>query len=69
MSIMRRVYYRLFHARLMRLGHRYGWHHMRVLHPEGDTLFRCDWCGITHLRKIDHLQIEDWKSAELRSIS
>jgi hypothetical protein len=30
---------------LMRLAHRYHWHHAPPLYPEGDTQLWCKWCG------------------------
>lgn len=33
-----------------RVMHRYGWHHTRrigPLEPDGVTLHRCDWCGVS----------------------
>lgn len=32
---------------LMKLTHKYNWHYMRPLYPDGDTMLRCDWCGIS----------------------
>lgn len=31
---------------LMRLAHRFNWHHTRTCYPDGDTYVRCDWCGL-----------------------
>lgn len=31
----------------MMLAHRFGWHYMRTLHVENDTMLKCDWCGIS----------------------
>ena len=31
----------------MRLAHKHGWHQMRTCYPDGDTLLRCDWCGLS----------------------
>jgi hypothetical protein len=30
---------------LMRLAHRFHWHHMKPYHPDGDTIIWCHWCG------------------------
>jgi hypothetical protein len=43
---VRWLYYRFIYRRLMRLAHRHGWHHMRTIYPEGDTMVICDWCGV-----------------------
>ena len=39
--------YGKFYRNLMKLAHKYGWHHMRTCYPDGDTLLRCDWCGLS----------------------
>ena len=31
----------------MKLAHKHGWHHMRTCHPDGNTMLRCDWCGLS----------------------
>ena len=31
---------------VMRIAHRFDWHHMPAIHPEGDTQLWCRWCGI-----------------------
>ena len=31
----------------MKLAHKHGWHQMRTCYPDGDTLLRCDWCGLS----------------------
>jgi hypothetical protein len=38
---MRGYFYRL----VMKLSHKFNWHHMKVCHPDGDTLLWCHWCG------------------------
>ena len=38
-----------------RLAHRFNWHHMVVCYPNGDTLLRCQWCGITVLTKTRYM--------------
>jgi hypothetical protein len=45
------LYYRFIYRRLMKLAHRYGWHHTRTCYPEGDTLLVCDWCGLRYVEK------------------
>ena len=44
---MRWLYYRFVYRRLMVLAHRFNWHHTRTCYPDGDTLVRCDWCGLS----------------------
>lgn len=41
------LFYRFAYRRLLRLLHRFHWHHMVVLNPDGDVLLWCRWCGIT----------------------
>ena len=43
--------YAFFYRALMRLAHRYNWHHMVICYPDGDTLVWCQWCGIRHIIK------------------
>ena len=49
--MMRSFYYRFIYRRLMRVAHRYDWHHTRTVYPDGDTMLVCDWCG---LRYVSH---------------
>jgi hypothetical protein len=35
----------------MKLAHKHGWHHMKTCYPDGDTLLRCDWCGLSVVTK------------------
>ena len=42
-------FYGLAYQNLMKLSHKYHWHHMPPVYPNGDTLLYCEWCG---LRKI-----------------
>jgi hypothetical protein len=30
----------------MRLAHRFNWHYAPPVHPEGDTVLWCKWCGL-----------------------
>ena len=46
------LYYNCIYRPLMRVAHRFGWHHMRH-HPAyppdshaPDGFLKCDWCGI-----------------------
>lgn len=48
---MKWLYYRFIYRHLMRLSHRFNWHHTRTIYPEGDTLVVCDWCGIRCVTK------------------
>ena len=43
---------------LMRLSHRFNWHHTRTSYPDGDTYVRCDWCGLGMV-----MQRRDYKPA------
>ena len=52
-----------FHRWLMKTTHRYGWHHMSVLHPKpsyhegGDTLYWCKWCGIRDVVPTNPIEV------------
>jgi len=38
--------------------HRYGWHHTREigpLAPDGETIHRCDWCGVSRVETPMHV--------------
>jgi len=48
---MKWLYYQFIYRRLMKLVHRFNWHHTRTIHPEGDTLLVCDWCGLWYLKE------------------
>ena len=48
---MKWLYYRFIYRHLMRLAHRFNWHHTRTIYPEGDTLLVCDWCGLRYLKQ------------------
>ena len=41
----------MFYRPLMKLAHKFGWHHMREVYPDGDTMLWCDWCGIRIVTK------------------
>lgn len=41
------LYYKFIYRHLMKLAHKYGFHHMRTAYPDGDTMLRCDWCGLS----------------------
>ena len=41
------LYYKFIYRHFMKLAHKYGWHHMRPCYPNGDTMLRCDWCGLS----------------------
>ena len=45
------IYYKFLYRPLMKLAHKHGWHHMRTCYPDGDTMLRCDWCGISVITK------------------
>ena len=55
---MKWLYYRFIYRRLMRLAHRFNWHHTRTCYPDGDTLVVCDWCGLSKV-----MQRRDYKPA------
>ena len=54
------LYYRFLYRHIMKLAHKYGWHHMRTSYVEDpsnntiSTLVRCEWCGLS---TITHRQI------------
>ena len=35
----------------MRLMHRFNWHHTKTYYPDGDTLVRCEWCGLSSVMR------------------
>lgn len=46
MSYPRPTLYGTLYRWLMKLAHRFNWHHTRTCYPDGDTLMVCDWCGL-----------------------
>lgn len=48
---MIRFYYGFIYRHLMKLSHRFNWHHTTTYYPEGDTLVVCNWCGIRAITK------------------
>jgi DNA-directed RNA polymerase subunit RPC12/RpoP len=40
-----------FYRWFMVFAHHRGWHKMEELHPEGDTMFWCQWCGLRVVTK------------------
>ena len=46
------LYYR-FYRHIMKLAHKYEWHHMRTSYVEDpsnntiSTLVKCEWCGLS----------------------
>lgn len=51
MKMLRAIWFRTFYQPLMRLAHRYNWHHATVCYPDGDTLYWCQWCGMRDVVK------------------
>jgi hypothetical protein len=55
---------------VMKLGHRYHWHYMKILHPVppfhagGDTLHWCQWCGIRVLEATHPARAETEEAAK-----
>ncbi len=45
------LYYRFIYRHLMRLAHRFNWHHMAVSYPENDKTLWCHWCGARYVIK------------------
>jgi len=43
------LWYRTLYRPVMRLAHRFHWHHAPPCYPDGDTLLRCAWCGLTYV--------------------
>lgn len=35
---------------LMRLAHRFNWHHMTICYIEDDIMDWCQWCGVRQVR-------------------
>lgn len=58
--MIRFLYYKFIYRPLMKLAHKYGWHHIRTDYVEDpsnntiSTLMRCEWCGLS---TITHRQI------------
>jgi len=46
-GVIRGYFYRV----VMRFAHRFHWHHAPPIHPEGDTLLWCKWCGFRQIVK------------------
>lgn len=42
---LRNLYYRAYRA-VMRLAHRFHWHHAPPCYPHGDIVYWCRWCGM-----------------------
>lgn len=42
------IYYRTLYRPVMRLAHKFGWHHMKTSRPYPDrgVLHWCHWCGV-----------------------
>jgi hypothetical protein len=47
-----------FYRTLMRLAHRFNWHHMKPCYPDGDTMLWCRWCGIRVVIKQSNKTLE-----------
>ena len=43
------VWFRVFYRPVMRMAHRFNWHYAPPCYPDGDTLLRCAWCGLTYV--------------------
>jgi hypothetical protein len=41
-----RIYYLPLYRPLMRLAHRFNWHHMPPVFPNGEEQRWCRWCGL-----------------------
>jgi len=39
-----------FYRLIMRIAHRYNWHYAPPIYPEGDTLLKCNWCGLHYVK-------------------
>lgn len=46
--------YGFFYRNLMKLAHRFNWHHTRTCYPDGDTMLVCDWCGLRYVSHRRH---------------
>jgi len=55
-SYPRPALYGTLYRWLMKLAHRYNWHHTRTYYQDGDTFVRCDWCGLSKV-----MQRRDYK--------
>ena len=64
---MRRLYYRFIYGRLMKLAHRFNWHHTTTTYPEGDTLVRCQWCGLASVIRRRDCKPAIWNGAQSAS--
>lgn len=44
-------FYGVTYRAIMRLAHRFNWHHAPPCYPDGDTMLRCSWCGFSAVVK------------------
>lgn len=57
-------FYGLAYRTIMRIAHKFNWHHMKPSYPDGDTMLWCHWCGIrivTNRRKHIYKEINTAK--------
>ena len=41
----------ILYRAIMRFAHRFNWHYAPPINPNGDTVLRCDWCGMTYVKE------------------
>lgn len=51
MSYPRPTIYGTLYRWLMKLSHRFHWHHTTTYYPDGDTLLVCNWCGLRQVTR------------------
>ena len=48
---MKPLTYGFWYQALMKVAHRFNWHHMKPCYPMGETMLWCHWCGIRIVTK------------------
>lgn len=72
-SVVRKLFaslwYRTLYRPVMRLAHRFHWHYAPPCYPDGDTLLRCAWCGLTYFakRKTDVMVVKTFTRNSVRN--
>lgn len=57
-KLLTALWCRTLYRPVMRLAHRYHWHHAPPDYPDGDMVLRCSWCGFSSVvaRRHAHAQ-------------
>jgi hypothetical protein len=51
MKLHNMPFYGFFYQSIMKIAHYFNWHYAPPCYPDGDTLLRCDWCGMSDVIK------------------